>query len=223
MTNLVMTSDLHGYLPEIPECDILLIAGDVTPVWDHERHFQAHWLRTEFNEWLNNVPAREVVAVGGNHDFVLQDNPFDELRWHLLYDEDVTIDGIKIWGSPYSPRFGSWGFMMPDPMLAEKWAKIPEDVDILMVHGPMYGYGDRVSGYSMTKRGWESEAHVGSQTLRNRLDHVDYPNLKTFVCGHIHEEYGTIPVNDQLTVYNVSHMDDTYRPVNPPMELTLCS
>jgi hypothetical protein len=220
---IVATADLHGYLPEIPECDLLLIGGDVCPVWDHHVDFQKLWLKSDFSEWLRKVPAKKIVGIGGNHDFVFDKLPdFGHgLPWMYLHDTTgvITIGDeiIKVHGAPHTPRFGRWALMRPDPMLVEMWDKIPTDIDVLLSHGPMYGYADKVAGYSLTKHGWEEQTRVGSQTLRNRLDHIDFPNLKLFICGHIHEEYGEWPVNDQLTVYNVSHMDDEYKPVNDPV------
>ena len=70
---LVLTSDFHGFLPKrVPECDLLLIAGDVCPVWNHDRKFQAFWLRNDFTDWLKEQPATDIIGIGGNHDFVLE-------------------------------------------------------------------------------------------------------------------------------------------------------
>lgn len=218
---IIATADLHGTLPEIPECDILLIGGDICPVWDHDRKFQARWLRTEFKRWLEGVSANHIVAVGGNHDFVLNDSlKFKkELPWTLLYDESVVVEGIKIWGSPMSPRFGGWAFMRDDRGLAEVWEKIDPDTDILMVHGPIYGYRDE-AGYEWIGGEGFRPSHTGSQTLRNRLEYGDFSKLKTFICGHIHEAYGEMKVHGigsgTVDVLNVSLMDGKYRPINEP-------
>jgi Icc-related predicted phosphoesterase len=196
---IVATSDLHGTLPEIPPCDLLLIAGDVTPVWNHERNFQALWLRSKFSDWLNSVPADEIVGVGGNHDFELAESPFlsYDLPWRYLDNEAVTISGLKIWGSPLSPTFGNWAFMRDDRGLAEEWAKIPEDVDILMVHGPPFGHRDVTTFYT------EHPKHVGSMSLANRLYYEDFPNLQPYdwvdpptSVGsiHIHEDDDSKPI-----------------------------
>src|SRR5262249_33524902 len=69
---VVAVSDLHGNLPAIPPCDLLLLAGDITPVRDHRLAHQAEWLDTTFRAWLNQVPARKVIGVAGNHDFIFQ-------------------------------------------------------------------------------------------------------------------------------------------------------
>ena len=59
------TADLHGWLPPISPCDLLLIAGDICPPTD-----QRHWLDTNFRTWLVDSPARHVVATWGNNDVV---------------------------------------------------------------------------------------------------------------------------------------------------------
>ena len=54
-------SDLHGDLipaDEFPPCDLLLIAGDVSPIDDHSPRAQQLWLETVFAPWLSQLPAR---------------------------------------------------------------------------------------------------------------------------------------------------------------------
>jgi Icc-related predicted phosphoesterase len=215
---IVAIADLHGTLPRIPECDLLLIGGDVTPVWNHSRQYQARWLRGEFSTWLVQQPAKQIVGIGGNHDFVLQESETlgRELPWIYLDNSEFEVDGLKIWGSPLSPTFGNWAFMRDDRGLGEVWETIPNDVDILMVHGPMFGYQDGVK--------FPVGHHAGSVSLTNRLMYEEYPNLKLFVCGHIHEAYGQIPVEmgeNLFVVANASLVDFNYQPVNPHMEFEL--
>lgn len=227
---VVATSDFHGTLPEIPECDLLLIGGDVCPVWDHNRKFQADWLRGEFNEWLRQVPAQEIVGIAGNHDFVLQDSKKlgYELDWIYLNNESVTVsihngttfESLNIWGSPYSNKFGGWAFMTSEVELSRIYHDIPRDVDIIISHGPPWGFGDEVVGFSMTKRGMIEAAHVGSTSLANQLFYEVWENLKLVTFGHIHEGYGKYEMKN-IRMLNTSLMNDEYKPVNPPIELEL--
>jgi hypothetical protein len=71
---IICTADLHGQLPDIPECDLLLIAGDVCPVEDHDPTYQRKW-STKFRLWLadeQRVQAERIVWIAGNHDFSLE-------------------------------------------------------------------------------------------------------------------------------------------------------
>jgi Icc-related predicted phosphoesterase len=226
---IVLTADWHGTLPEIPQCDLLLIAGDVCPVSNHNRKFQAEWLRTEFTDHLNSIPATEIVWTGGNHDFVLADSVKirKELPGIFLDNSHTYVMGVKIWGSPLSPTFGNWAFMRDDRSLASVWETIPSDTDILMTHGPMHGYGDIVESFAWYMKDGEpvkdvfATEHVGSITLLNRLTYGEFPNLKLMVFGHIHEGYGKgvteRVTGETLRWVNASHMDGQYRPVNPPI------
>lgn len=243
---IVATSDFHGTLPDIPECDLLLIGGDVTPVWNHDRKFQADWLRGEFSDWMRAQPAKMTVWTGGNHDFVLEDMKRDPHtgrsnmqlpglyvcnEWIGFYPEMIDADWpegqeLKIWASPMSNRFGGWAFMDNEAGLSDLWKTIPRDIDILMVHGPMFGLADGIPAvsWSAEKRGWnnlDSAEHVGSTTLRNQLEYEDWPNLKMVISGHIHEAYGVYTLKDSIPVYNVSLMNGYYEPVNPVMEIEL--
>lgn len=217
---IVATSDFHGKTyPKIPECDILLIGGDVTPVWNHDRNFQRYWLRSDFTDWLEAQPAKHIVGIGGNHDFALSrwKSLGYELPWNYLCNESVTLDGVKIWGSPYAPKFGNWSFMLPDHMLEETWNDIPSDIDILLTHGPSWGTLDETQHILP----WESEEdrHVGSRTLMERLN-GNFPNLKLFAFGHIHEAYGVVE-KDGVTYANVSYVNGDYAPGQMPFVFDL--
>lgn len=228
MIRIVATSDLHGHLPEpgvIPDCDILIIAGDICPIWDHHRQFQSNWLKSVFVQWLDEQPAKTIVGIGGNHDFVLEGHKQKlgyKLSWVYLNNEITEIDGIKIWGSPLSNRFGDWANMKPEPALSDVWKTIPRDINILVTHGPAYGHGDlapRASIWDIETQSFKiaSQEHVGSASLSHQLSYDEWPNLTHHIFGHIHEGYGSYSYDDKKTGLNVSRVNGQYEVINPPM------
>src|SRR4051794_28130253 len=99
---IVAMSDMHGQLPErVPTCDLLLIAGDITPVVNHGEQFQRDWLDGEFRRWLQRQPARQIIGIAGNHDLIYEHAPEHvprDLPWTYLQDSGTTFDGLNIWG-----------------------------------------------------------------------------------------------------------------------------
>lgn len=216
---VVALSDMHGMLYDsVPECDLLLIAGDVTPHWNHHFELQKLWLTSDFKEWLERQPAKHIVGTAGNHDWALQKNGVgSSLPWHYLKDSYVVLDGVKIHGSPYSRTWGSWAFQLPDNELIDKWNMIHSNVDILMVHGPAYAHRDNAGPRFLTPG---DDPHVGSKTLLEKLANNSFPKLKHFIFGHTHDGYGE---HDSLGIHfvNSSHMTEDFRPVNPPIVFDL--
>lgn len=207
---IVAVSDLHGHLPDIPPCDLLLLGGDLCPLVHHGIQRQADWILSSFRAWLKKQPATKIVMVAGNHDFVFQhrrdwlsaDFPADYLE-----DSGIEHAGLRIWGSPWQPVFCDWAFNLTEAELAEKWARIPDNTDILVLHGPPHGYGD------LTPRG----ERVGSPSLTRRIEEIR-PRLAIF--GHIHEGRGVERLGDTVLA-NVSLVDQHYKPVHGVWEYEL--
>lgn len=202
--NVVATSDLHGHLPPIPPCDLLIIAGDILPL-GVERDWPAiHWLERNFAAWLEYVPAKRVVGIAGNHDFVIERRFHDvedlALPWIYLQDSGVEIDGVKFWGIPWVPHLFSWAFFAKRDQLANRYGLIPDDTDVVISHGPPYKHLDN------------SHSHYGAVQANDMLARV---KPKLFICGHVHEEYGSEHYLE-TDLYNVAHCDITYAPVNKP-------
>ena len=206
MTKIVAFSDLHGqyskkltrWFNEHP-ADILLFAGDLQLNGYDDGSF--------FLQWLNSLPYKHKVMIFGNHDGNY-DYTMEEVKKytsiHILNNESITIDRIKIWGSPYSVQFGEWWFMKPDNELAEMYENVPDDTDILLTHTPMYGFLDRtIDGVS-----------AGSISLETRFR--DLLELKYHVCGHIHEGAGKMGFGT-TGIINCSVLDEKYRLVNDPV------
>jgi Icc-related predicted phosphoesterase len=203
---VVLLSDTHrrhGEIP-VPEADLLIHAGD----------FSGHGTRSQiqaFDDWLGSLPHPHKVVIAGNHDFLFEkvENPHSLLKnARYLQDEEVVIGGLRIWGSPWQPRFFDWAFNLDrgEP-LRRVWQKIPDGIDILVTHGPPKGILDRVH------RGGE----VGCEELREALRRIR-PRLHVF--GHIHEAYGQLHVGGTHFV-NAASCDLNYRPVNPPVVVEL--
>jgi Icc-related predicted phosphoesterase len=134
------TADLHGWLPPLSPCDLLLIAGDICPRTD-----QRHWLDTNFRTWLAASPARHVVASWGNNDVVGQRGDAPELPCTFLADEAVTVSGVTIYGTPWSTgiSYQGWAFQEDDDLLDGLAGRLPADVEILLSHIPPFGVLDR--------------------------------------------------------------------------------
>jgi Icc-related predicted phosphoesterase len=202
-------SDLHGHFPEVPDCDLLLLGGDYAPACRHNpRRFYYDCLQP----WLRDIRGRgiEIVGVAGNHDELFEKRPLHvpNISWHYLLDSGVELFGLKIWGSPWQPRFMDWAFNLDEPELSEKWQLIPDGTDILLLHGPPYYHCD----YALF-----GQEHTGSPSLLARIEQVQ---PKLVVCGHIHEGYGMDCIGKTLVI-NASHVDVHYRPVNPPVLIEL--
>ena len=206
---IVALSDLHGYLPDqVPACDLLLLAGDLCPIENHAHGFHAEWLDTAFRRWLERVPARQVIGVAGNHDLLFEQAPElapAGLRWTYLQDSGTTWQDVKIWGTPWQPWFFDWAFNGRPEQLQTIWAKIPDDTDILVVHGPPHGYGDGIP----SRRGMR---HTGCPHLLERIQQVQ-PRLVVF--GHIHEGRGEWTLG-KTTLANVTILNEEYDPVYSP-------
>jgi Icc-related predicted phosphoesterase len=208
---LVLTSDLHGHLPDVPDCDALLIAGDVCPIDNHDLDHQAYWLRYIFLPWLREAPARQRIFIAGNHDFVFALAPelLADVAWPGIYLEDSGCEweGVRFWGSPWANELPGWPFTASEEELDRIWRRIDPRTEVLLVHGPPHGYGDMVIGsYS------GDELHVGSRALLDALERLS--SLRLVVYGHIHESAGAYE-HKGLPLFNAALMDVRYNPTNP--------
>jgi Icc-related predicted phosphoesterase len=208
---IVAISDTHMRHKSIivPQCDILFHAGDFS-TFGSRREFRA------FAEWFAKQDAKYKVLICGNHDTAGQTYPdlvkttCAKLGITYLNEESATIMGLKIFGTPWSIRFGPWAFMADRDglFLKEKWDKIPSDTDILLVHGPMYGYGDaNTSGFL-----------CGCKMLLERVRQI---KPKLVINGHIHEKYGVCYTDFGTCVVNAAQVDLFQRLVNKPIEIQI--
>jgi Icc-related predicted phosphoesterase len=216
---IVCLSDTHGYHNRmknpVPDGDVLVCAGDITVQGEIQGV-------TGFAYWLSELPHPHKVIICGNHDFCFENSfrrlAIDTLKGvtgvHYLEDEEIVIDGIKFYGSPWQPEFCDWAFNLPrGEKLQEKWDRIPADTDVLITHGPPLGVMDHTY-YDNIDVGCENLA----RTIMTRLT-----KLKLHVFGHIHEGYGFTKAHwdDGLTFVNASICDLRYNPINKPIEVDI--
>lgn len=218
---VTVSSDQHGHLIPQAECDLLLLAGDIAPIMPAIN--QLEWVEKSLIPWLKAQPAKHIVAVAGNHDLWAKDaeSYARSLPWTYLLNEATDVEGFTIWGSPYAVQYGPFPFMRKDAALVEIWEKIPSEVNILMTHGPAYGYRDTADNMrEQAKVDPRADVHVGSRTLRNRIDYGGYDDLMIVATGHIHEAWGHERARG-ITYVNASYVNRRMRPQNPSVSFDL--
>ena len=234
---VVCISDTHTFGERIvvPDGDVLVHCGDHT--------FRGNYgeVRAAL-KWLESLPHAHKVIIAGNHDFYFDErfpNGHHFRDWTIdrkgtvaellaefpsvtyLQDEAVTIDGVKFYGSPWQPAFYGWAFNFPegDGYVAaiQKWAEIPDDVEVLITHGPPAGILDAV--YS-----WNGDNRAGCPALRERVEQLAKLRLHAF--GHLHESYGRMDTEHRYgqpaaSFVNCAINTREYEPTNAPIVVEL--
>ena len=210
-------SDLHGQLSgyTIPEADILCICGDISPLkFQFNIPSMDGWFKKRFIPWCQKQPVEQVYLIAGNHDNFLENRHYTIHKYlmgtKINYIEDSLCEYVddngkiwKIWGTPWCHIFGNWAFMRSPEFETEKFSLIPEDVDILLTHDPIFGYCD-ISRESK----FNNKTHLGNKQLYKRLLNFNYNCVS--ICGHIHTgDKGPITFNN-ITCYNASLLNESY-------------
>jgi len=200
--NLLHISDTHGFHEAFPMkrfegIDVVVHSGDCSNYRDPYRNEPE--VRA-FIAWYRDVPVKHKIYVAGNHDTSIERRmitPADFAEAGIIYLENAatTIDGIKFWGSPHTPTFGEWAFMKKRETIGRVWDTIPEDTDVLIVHGPPNGIRD----LSYDRDG--NLEYCGCGALMKKCFKMR-DQLKLVLFGHIHDMDG---VNNQ----GVSHYSKT--------------
>lgn len=212
---IVCISDVHAKWNKviIPECDLLISAGDYSFLGE------SHMVR-DYHKWLDKQPARHIISVQGNHEKNVEKNFsfYQDLareqcpRVHFIDEGFVEIEGKQIWCSAITPWFHNWAWnRFPDEII-KHWDKIPNDIDVLVTHGPPQGILDEVRNFNREVGEWES-GHCGCPELLKKVMIIK-PMLHVF--GHIHPGYG-IKVVDGTTFINAALCNDDYKLANNPI------
>lgn len=212
---ILATSDTHfNFDPKkvgggnwFPEHDVFIHAGDLM------------YHGTE-SEWMGRVCSLAVVDsplkiyVPGNHDLFVQHytGPANQdlqriaktrlLGTHPKYMVRGLPNGMRVLGLPQVTDLPGWAFNNSEEELDRFIDLFIADVgkiDIVVSHSPPAGILDG--------------SHYGVKAWL-RLQMMLKPEI--WICGHVHEEYGT-KCHNGTTFYNVSMLNRDYKVANPPV------
>ena len=195
------THTYHGLLDTPENIDMVIHSGDATNPKDP---YLSEDEMQNFIYWYSLLPIKHKVFVAGNHDVCIERNfikkdDFERAGIIYLENDFVEIEGIKIWGSPVTPTFGDgWAFNKNRAKTHEVWKHIPDDTDIVVVHGPPATILD----LSYNKE--NKLEFCGDSALMKRLLDIN-PKLVCF--GHIHNckdiiNAGTRKLSIRDTIYS---------------------
>jgi len=216
MYRITTISDTHSkhksITPFLPGGDILIHAGDLTSMgYKYEIE--------EFCKWFDSINNYDLkVFIAGNHDYGFEERVYETMEIvnsyktiNYLQDDWVgfqkgDLREIRIWGSPWQPEFHNWAFNLKrnSKELEDKWNLIADDSDIVVTHGPAYGYVDMV---------YDRYDNLGCEKLIQRIEQF---NPSIHICGHIHTGYG-YRTNGKTHFINASVLDEQYQFTQYPL------
>lgn len=163
----------------------------------------------EFIPWLDGLDIPRISFIFANHDFFpyLFPVPAYNLCRSIsgpnksvnLYGLDTTFEfGLSIGWLPFSLPFHDWSAQATERKLGKMLEYIGK-VDVLVSHGPVYGFGDT-----------DKNGVHGSKSL---LRYVENYSPKICVTAHIHSGRGIYHYNN-TTIINCAFTNDNYNAVN---------
>lgn len=211
----VVISDTHARIGtdfSLPEGDILIHCGDFSMKGSTEE------LRA-FISSLSHWQFRHKIVIAGNHDYTFDPHFCSTSHSHSLHynegikrelaryctyleDSGVELYGYRLWGTPWVPKHTKTAFSLPEgsPDLRAKRDLIPSNTDILITHGPVYGFNDLTA----------DNKSAGCLLLLEALQRV---RPLIHLCGHIHEGHGVAETRYCPSV-NASICAKKYQPVH---------
>ena len=228
---LIGISDLHGNLPLLPECDVVCICGDTSPIeYDRYLYKVQEWFKTQFFNWVRILPCKKVIFIGGNHDFfldmtweskpayVVEDlKPIKDLiaesevsdKLVYLENESYEFEGITFYGCPSVQFLPGWAFRTPT---GEEYENIPENCDVLLTH--------MAPAIKEVGRDLRLIRDFGSSKLATAIK--NRPNIRYALCGHIHDaDHTPTPTTEGPMCINCSYLDNNYEPAYTPIEIEI--
>lgn len=176
------THNQHQHL-KVPDVDLVVHCGDEST---HGSPGLNEPEARKFFEWYSQIDVPSKIFVPGNHSTAVAQAlivPEDFPDVTFLVHEQTAWQGLKIFGSPYTPRFFDWAYMKARGKLDLVWQTIPDDTDILVTHGPPKGILDIAHDFDSGHL-----VQVGCAALRRHVDTRIRPRIHAF--GHLHDEDG---------------------------------
>jgi Icc-related predicted phosphoesterase len=201
---ITLLSDTHALLDtlEVPNSDCVVHCGDFG-----FRGATEEWKK--FLQDYSKLPHKWKLFTFGNHDCRNENlvsmikQEAKDLGITLLVNDLIEIEGLRIYGSPNTPRYGNWYWMKDrGEEMARHWSHMPVNLDIFFSHGMPHGVLD------IAERTME---HVGDEDL---LAAILLKKPKIGIGGHLHYQGGQSMVIGDTKYYNASVCDESYRPTN---------
>lgn len=192
MRKITIVSDIHSskfLLDSLKKHkgDMLIVAGDLTNLG---KKYELEYAL----DIINNLKFKYKIVVFGNHDGIWNDVNFKEIYTDIIFleNEIIEIDGLKIYGTPFSKRFKNWSYYY-ETLDERRLLTVPlESVDIIVSHEPP---SDKCLSYI------PYFGCAGNPDLRR---YIDNNNVKLCVCGHIHECGGNDTIINGCHCYNTA-------------------
>jgi len=184
------THNHHRQLQDLPAADVIVHSGDFTTAGTESEVM-------DFMEWFCNLPYAHKVFIAGNHDDCLFGADINGLpdNCHYLYDNGVTIEGMRFFGIP----------MFVEDDISDNYTKMLEhittDIDVLITHQPPFGILDKSGHY-----------HFGNKVLSEKVREI-LPKAHLF--GHIHVANGLYQ-NGHVMYSNAALVDEDYELSHDP-------